>query len=153
MNRLATAGKLSAFCSALLVLSSGCYGVFHPEADQLVKAAQGSTGIETALTLMDMIEQTLSRVRTQPENPSSFNGLHHQLHALQQAMCQISEEEAATPAYAQAVTLKKELETVFHRLWQYRDDPPRRDLHFDLFEVRLTELRAALQRTLARSRQ
>ncbi|RMH31156.1 MAG: hypothetical protein D6690_17355 [Nitrospirae bacterium] len=116
MSGFATIGKRSACCLAILVFSSGCYGVFHPETHRLVKAAQGSTGIETALNLIAMTEQTLNQVRIQAVNPFPFDELHHQFHALQQAMCQVSDADAATPAYAQAVTLDQELETVFHRL-------------------------------------
>lgn len=42
-------------------------------------------------------------------------------------------------------TLRREMRTVFHRLWKYRDDPARRAAHLDLLAKRVQELREALQ--------
>lgn len=43
------------------------------------------------------------------------------------------------------VTIRREMRSVFHRLWRYRDDPAMRALHLDLFAKRLQELREAVQ--------
>ncbi|MCC7214807.1 MAG: hypothetical protein IT387_08110, partial [Nitrospira sp.] len=50
-----------------------------------------------------------------------------------------------TPAYALAVTHKKELSAIFKRLWKFKDDQPQRDQHLELLATELKELRETLR--------
>jgi len=58
----------------------------------------------------------------------------------------VTKEQAATPAYALAVTKEKELFAIFKRLWKYKDNQPQRDAHLDLFAQEVRELRETVQR-------
>lgn len=97
--------------------------------------------------LVIMMERRLDAARgsAAPDGDALDDGLH----ALQQTMYHVSESTAAVPPYAQVKTLNEERQMGLHRLHDYKDDPPRRDLHFDLLEIRLKELRAALRRAIA----
>jgi hypothetical protein len=57
----------------------------------------------------------------------------------------VNEAQAATTAYAKAVTIRREMRTVFHRLWKFREDSTLREAHLDLFAKRLQELRETVQ--------
>ena len=57
----------------------------------------------------------------------------------------MTEAQASTTAYAYSVTVRKEMRIIFHRLWEYRDDPILRNLHLGLFAARLHELKMALK--------
>lgn len=140
------------FCPASLTLA-GCGTLLHPRAGEFLQQARDAggpgeakaTGLSTALNLTTMMEASLQAARRDPASQAALNDLHDQFHALHQAFCQVTEAQAASPFYVKAVTLNKELRTVFHRLWKYRTDAMLRDLHLDLFALRLRELREALQ--------
>ncbi len=74
-----------------------------------------------------------------------MDDLHNQLHALDKAMCQVTPQQADTPAYSKATTLRKELWTIFKPLWRHRDDQPVREAHLDLVNARLQDLRESLR--------
>jgi hypothetical protein len=141
--------------ACLLGLSAlvGCGQLMHPRAGEFLKQAQQGSGagegkahgIPTLINLTGMMEASLQAARRETASPSALNDLHDQFHALHQVFCQVTEVQAASPFYVKAVTLNKELRTVFHRLWKYRTDAMLRDLHLDLFALRLRELRETLQ--------
>ena len=60
-------------------------------------------------------------------------------------MCEVTKEQAETPAYAMAVTIEKEMWTIFKRLWKFKDDQPQRDDHLDRFVMHIQALRGTLQ--------
>jgi uncharacterized protein (TIGR00251 family) len=74
-----------------------------------------------------------------------MDDLHNQLHALDDAYCQVTKQQASSPAYSKATTLRKELWTIFKPLWRNREDQALREAHLDLFSARLQEVRAAVQ--------
>ena len=78
-------------------------------------------------------------------NDNAFDDLHNQLHALMDSYCGVTKEQAKTPTYDLAVTHKKELGSIFGRLWKFKDDQPQRDQHLDLLIAELKELRETLQ--------
>ncbi len=141
-----------AFLLGLSTLT-GCGKLLHPRAGEFLKQAQEGSGggegkaqgIPTLINLTGMMEATLQAARREPASPAALNDLHDQFHALHQAFCQVTEAQAASPFYVKAVTLNKELRTVFHRLWKFRTDAMLRDLHLELFALRLRELRETLQ--------
>lgn len=132
---------------------TACGSLMHPRAGEFLKQAQEGSGggegkaqgIPTLINLTGMMEATLQAARREPASPAALNDLHDQFHALHQAFCQVTEAQAASPFYVKAVTLNKELRTVFHRLWKFRTDAMLRDLHLELFALRLRELRETLQ--------
>jgi hypothetical protein len=130
----------------LLVLTQGgCSYLFYPKADTYLHQAKGTTGADTITNLVAMLEQSAKAAR-QPQNyQSGMDDLHNQLHALDDAYCQVTKQQAATPAYAKAATLRKELWTIFKRLWRHREDQAVRDTHLDLFSARLQEVREAVK--------
>ncbi len=135
---------LGIFVGAIL-LFSGCGHMKHPQAEAFLKQAKGETGIETANNLIGMMETSLQQAKTESGESPGLKTLHDQFHALGHSMCEATCAQVKTPAYDKAVTIKKEMKTVFHRLWDYKDDPIRRTLHLDLFDERLKELRKAFQ--------
>jgi hypothetical protein len=92
-----------------------------------------------------MLEASAKAARGGQGYDAALNDLHNQFHALNDTFCDVTKEQAATPAYAKAVTINKELWTVFKRLWKYRNEQPGRDTHLDLFAKRVQELRETLQ--------
>ena len=119
--------------------------MMHPQAEEIMKQAKGETGIDTATTLLGMMEASLQQAKTESGESPGLTALHDQFHALRHSFCEATDAQVNTAAYDKAVTIKKEMKTVFHRLWDYKDDPTRRDLHLDLFANRLKELRQTLQ--------
>lgn len=137
---------LFAFAFFLLVLTQGgCSYLFYPKADTYLHQAKGTTGTETITNLVGMLEQSAKAARPQQNYQSGMDALHNQLHALDDAYCQVTKQQAATPAYAKATTLRKELWTIFKRLWRNREDQPVREAHLDLFSARLQEVREAVK--------
>jgi len=128
-----------------LLLLSSCMSLFHPKAEEWYQQAKGTTGQQTALTLISMLDTTAQQARSEVGESLGLNNLHNQFHALQKTFCDFSDQQAATTAYEQALTLQKELKTVFHRLWKFKNDTSLRAIHVDLFVARLQELRTALQ--------
>ena len=128
-----------------LLLVSGCMSLFHPQAEEWYQQAKGATGQQTALTLISMLDTTAQQARSEVGESPGLNNLHDQFHALHKTFCDFSDQQAATTGYEQALTLQKELKTVFHRLWKFKNDSSLRTIHLDLFVARLQELRTALQ--------
>lgn len=123
---------------------SGCSYLFYPRASEYLEQAQGPTGVDTILNLIPMLEASSKAAHGQ-DYPVAFDDLHNQFHALHDAFCQVGKPQSETPTYAKAVTIDKELWTIFKRLWWNRNDQALRDVHLDLFSRRLGELRETLQ--------
>lgn len=129
-----------------MVASAGCSYVYYPRAGDYLEQAKARTvsGVEVILNLTAMLDASAKAARGENYR-NDLDDLHNQFHALKQAFSQVNETQAATPAYAKAVTIKKEMGTVFRRLWKYQDDPALRKAHVDLFVKRVQELREAIQ--------
>lgn len=123
---------------------TGCSYLFYPRASDYLSKAQGSTGVETILNLIPMLEASAKAAHA-PDYKAAMDDLHNQFHALHDAFCQVDKPVSETPTYAKAKTIEKELWTIFKRLWWNRDDQGLRDVHLDLFSNRLGELRETLQ--------
>ena len=129
----------------LLALSSGCSYLFYPRADDYATQAKGATGVDTMINLTTMMETTAAKAKGGKGKDAAFDDYHNQFHALLNSYCDVTKEQAKTPAYDLAVTHKKELIAVFKRLWKFKDDQPQRDQHLDLSMAELKELRETLQ--------
>lgn len=127
----------------------------HPRAGEFLQQAQaasGSTGgstspqaIEVLVNLTEMMEGSVKKAQRDGDYQTALSDLHDQFHALHQAFCQVPEAQATFPFFIQAVTIRREMREVFHRLWDYRDRPMLRQIHLELFGRRVQELRRALQ--------
>ena len=124
---------------------SGCTGLFHPEATEIYNQAKGPNAQQTALTLVGLMESSAQQAKTEHGESQGLKNLHNQFHAFHQSLCDFSDEQQATTAYIQAVTLNQELQTVFHRLWKFKHDTALRTVHLDLMLSRIRELHAVLQ--------
>lgn len=131
--------------SMLLITLSGCSYLFYPRADDYALKAKGATGVETMINLTTMMEASAAAAKGGTGLDQALDDYHNQLHALLDSFCGVTKEQAKTPAYDLAVTHKKELTTIFWRLWKFKDDQPQRDQHLDLSIVELKELRETLQ--------
>ena len=129
----------------VLVGVNGCSSLFHPRAGEFFNQAKGATGVQTGLALIAMMETSIQRAMNETGEAGGLADLHDQFHALHGAFCQMTEAQASTTAYAYSVTVRKEMRIIFHRLWEYRDDPILRNLHLGLFAARLHELKMALK--------
>jgi len=129
----------------LLVVSSGCSYLFYPRAGDYAAQAKGATAIDTLVNLTTTMEATATKAKGGKGNDAAFDDYHNQLHALLDSYCEVTKEQQKTPAYDLAVTHKKELVTIFKRLWKFKDDQPQRDQHLDLSIAELKELRETLQ--------
>ena len=129
----------------LLAVSSGCSYLFYPRAGDYAAQAKGATAVDTMVNLTTMMEATAAKARGGKGNDAAFDDYHNQLHALLDTYCEVTKEQAKTRAYDLAVTHKKELVTIFKRLWKFKDDQPQRDQHLDLSIAELKELRETLQ--------
>jgi len=130
----------------LLISLSGCSYLFWPRADEYLRQAKGATGVETIVNLTTMLEASAKAAHGGKGYDQPLNDLHNQFHALDNAFCGVTKEQAATPAYTLAVTKEKELFAIFKRLWKYKSDQPQRDDHLDLFAQEVRELRETVQR-------
>lgn len=128
-----------------LVTSAGCGSMMHPKADEYLEQAKGTDGIDTQMNLIKMAEGSIAAARGKAQPQAELDMLHNQLYALKKAGCQVKEEQAKTVPYAKVQTLRREVKTVFHRLWKTREDQAVREIHLDLLSKRLGELRDALQ--------
>ena len=124
---------------------SGCSYLFYPRAGDYATQAKGTSGVETMINLTNMMEATAAKAKGGKGVDSAFDDLHNQLHALMDSFCGVTDAQAKTPAYDLAVTHKKELVSIFRRLWKFKDDQPQRDQHLDLLTAELKELRDTLQ--------
>lgn len=129
----------------LFVTVTGCGSLMHPRAGEFLDQAKGGSGIETEINLTNMVEVSIKAVRGQADYEKGLDQLHNQLYALKKAACQITEEQGKTVAYVKAHTLRREIGTIFHRLWKSREDQSLRDMHLELLARRVGELREALQ--------
>ena len=137
----------SLLAAAMLFISlTGCSYLFWPRADEYLQKAKGANGVETMINLTTMMEASAKASKGGKGYDQPLNDLHNQLHALDNAFCGVTKEQAETPVYALAVTKEKELFAIFKRLWKYKDDQPRRDAHLDLFAQEVRELRETVQR-------
>ena len=129
----------------LSTVSSGCSYLFYPRAGDYAAQAKGATGVETMINLTTMMEATAAKAKGGKGNDAAFDDYHNQLHALLDSYCELTKEQQKTPTYDLAVTHKKELITIFKRLWKFKNDQPQRDQHLDLSIAELKELRETLQ--------
>lgn len=135
-------------CFLVIFGGMSCTALMHPGASKMLKEAQketGNDGVKTLVNLTTMMESTILTVKSSPTDQNNLDRLHDQFHALNDAFCNVTGVPETQPAYIKAVTLKKEMRTVFHRLWKFRERPPLRDVHLDLFSKRVEELRESLQ--------
>ena len=131
--------------SILLIGLSGCSYLFYPRAGDYATQAKGASGVETMVNLTNMMEATASKAKGGKGIDTAFDDLHNQFHALNDAFCGVTDLQAKTPAYDLAVTHKKELMSIFKRLWKFKDNQPQRDQHLDLLSAEVKELRETLQ--------
>ncbi|NOT22842.1 MAG: hypothetical protein HOP22_08965 [Nitrospiraceae bacterium] len=129
----------------LLVNLSGCSYLFYPRASDYAAQAKGASGVETTINLANMMEATAAKAKGGKGIDSAFDDLHNQFHALRDSFCGVTGAQGKTPAYALAVTHKKELDAIFGRLWKFKDDQPQRDQHLDLLITEVKELRETFQ--------
>ncbi|MGH7219703.1 MAG: hypothetical protein ACREI1_05180 [Nitrospiraceae bacterium] len=131
---------------ALMLTSlSGCSYLFYPRASDYAAQAKGASGVETTINLANMMEATAAKAKGGKGIDSAFDDLHNQFHALRDSFCGVTDAQGKTPAYALAVTHKKELDAIFGRLWKFKDDQPQRDQHLDLLITEVKELRETVQ--------
>jgi hypothetical protein len=128
-----------------MVWLAGCSYLFYPRADEFLEKAKGATGVETMLNLTTMLGASAKAARGGQGYDAPLNDLHNQFHALEGAFCQVTKEQASTPAYTKAVVIHQEMWAIFRQLWKHRSDQPGRDVALDLFAKRVQELREALQ--------
>lgn len=131
--------------SVLLIGLSGCSYLFYPRASDYAAQAKGANGIETMINLASMMEASTANAKGGKGVDKAFDDLHNQFHALSDAFCGVTKEQAKTPAYDLAITQKKETTAIFKRLWKFKDHQPQRDQHLDLLTEELKELRDTLQ--------
>ena len=129
----------------LMLVQSGCSYLFYPKASTYLDQAKGTSGTETITNLIGMLEDSARAARSPQTYQRGMDDLHNQLHALDDAYCQVTKQQAETPAYAKAATLRKELWTIFKPLWRHRDDQAVREVQLDLFSARLQDVRDAVQ--------
>lgn len=129
----------------VLAFTSGCSYLFYPRAGDYATQAKGATAVDTMVNLTTMMEATAATAKGGKGKDAAFDDYHNQLHALLDTYCEVTKEQQRTPAYDLAVTHKKELVTIFKRLWKFKDDQPQRDQHLDLSIAELKELRETLQ--------
>lgn len=132
-----------ALCSVLLL--SGCSSLMHPKADEFYNQAKGATGTQTALALLAMMEASAQQAKVELGESPGLDNLHNQFHALHKTFCEFTEQQSAATAFEQAYTLNKELRTIFHRLWKFKNDTALRAVHLDLFLARVYELQSVIQ--------
>jgi len=147
MPRMRTCSfPLFTFTLCLLILTlGGCSYLFYPKASTYLDQAKGSSGAETIDNLIGMLEKSTKAARSPQNYQAGMDDLHNQLHALDDAFCQVTKPQTDTAAYSKATTLRKELWTIFKRLWRHRDDQAVREAHLDLFDARLQEIRESLR--------
>lgn len=137
---------MGVFALALMLTTlSGCSYLFYPRAGDYATQAKGANGVETIANLATMMEATASKAKGGKGVDAAFDDLHNQFHALSDSFCGVTDAQSKAPAYALAVTHKKELGAIFGRLWKFKDDQPQRDQHLDLLAAELKELRETVQ--------
>ncbi|TLY43436.1 MAG: hypothetical protein E6K58_05320, partial [Nitrospirae bacterium] len=91
-------GLLNVSLVIAVFLSSGCSYLFYPRAEEFLEKAKGATGVETMLNLAAMLEATAKAAHGGQGYDAPLNDLHNQFHALKGAFCQVTKEQASTPA-------------------------------------------------------
>ena len=129
----------------MLTSLSGCSYLFYPRAGDYAVQAKGASGVETMINLTNMMEVSAAKAKGGKGVDSALDDYHNQLHALLDSFCGVTKELAKMPAYDLAVTHKKELTTIFWRLWKFKDTQPQRDQHLALSIAEIKELRETLQ--------
>jgi hypothetical protein len=124
---------------------SGCSYLFYPKAGHYLTQAKGTTGVQTIENLTTMLEASSKAAFNPTTYQAAMDDLHNQVHALDSAFCEVTEEQAKTVTYAKAVTLKQEIWAIFKRLWKQRHDQSMRVAQLDLFGKRLQELRETVR--------
>lgn len=136
---------VSILAAVMLVTGlTGCSYLFYPRAGDYATQAKGASGVETMINLTNMMEATAAKAKGGKGVDNAFDDLHNQLHALMDSFCGVTAAQAKTPTYDLAVTHKKELGSIFARLWKFKNDQPQRDQHLDLLTAELKELRETL---------
>lgn len=143
--RAFSTSSLTLACLVLALTQGGCSYLFYPKADTYLHQAKGTSGPDTISNLVGMLEASAKAARSPQNYQAGMDDLHNQLHALDDAYCQVTKQQAASPAYSKATTLRKELWTIFKPLWRNRENQALREAHLDLFSARLQEVRAAVQ--------
>lgn len=131
--------------SAIIVGLAGCSYLFYPRADEFAEKAKGANGVETIVNLTNMLEASAKAAHGGKGNDAPFDDLHNQFHALHDVMCGVTKKQSDTPAYATAVTIEKEMWTIFKRLWKFKSEQPQRDDHLDRFARHVQQLRETIQ--------
>ena len=129
----------------VMLTTSGCSYLFYPHAKEFTEKAKGTNTVETLINLTTMMEASAKAGQNGRGNDQAFDDLHNQLHAFDNTLCCVEKDKRETPAYALAVTHKKELWAIFKRVWKFRDDQPQRSQHLELFATEVRELRDSLQ--------
>ncbi len=133
------------FALSHVLLFSGCSSLMHPKAEEFYTQAKGATGQQTALALLAMMEVSAQQAKAEVGESLGLDNLHNQFYALHKTFCEFTKQQFATTAFEQAYTLNKELKTIFHRLWKFKNDTSLRAIHLDLFLARIHELRSVIQ--------
>ena len=129
----------------VMLTTSGCSYLFYPHAKEFTEKAKGTNTVETLINLTTMMEASAKAGQNGRGNDQAFDDLHNQLHAFDNTLCCVEKDKRETPAYALAVTHKKELWAIFKRVWKFKEDQPQRSQHLELFVTEVRELRDSLQ--------
>ena len=97
--------------------------LFYPRAGEYREQAKGATGVDTMLNLTTMLDTSAKAAQGGKGNDKAFDDLHNQFHALLDSFCGVTKEQANTPAYALAVTHKKELGRYFYAAVEIQGRP------------------------------
>ena len=101
--------RTSGWLALALVLTSlnGCSYLFYPRAGDYAMQAKGASGVETMINLTNMMEASANKAKGGKGVDTAFDDLHNQFHALNDAFCGVTDEQAKTTAYDLAITHKK----------------------------------------------
>src|SRR5262245_65856504 len=97
---------------------SGCSYLFYPRAADYAAQAKGANGVETMINLTNMMEASGTKAKGGKGVDSAFDDFHNQFHALLNSFCDVTKEQAKTPAYDLAGTHQKEFLATSKRLWK-----------------------------------
>ncbi len=130
--------------AVLVLVLPGCGAMMHPRAGEFLDQARGATGLETMANLLARMETTAKAARTGQDFEANLSALHDQQHAFKTALCDVTEAQAKTPAYAKLKTLNSELRPIMHRLMHHKGEAAVREGHLDLYLKRIGELKETL---------
>src|SRR5881409_1689587 len=83
----------------LLIGLSGCSYLFWPRASDYRNQAKGATGVETMVNLTNMMEASAKAAKGGKGLDNPLDDFHNQFHALNDSFCDVTKEQADTPAY------------------------------------------------------